>query len=75
MTFISSIVWDEESYNKIHSIPKKQRSKFIRERIKRDTLPSIGDILIALDNKEFTLEELLDYSERLHKIALREKGG
>jgi hypothetical protein len=71
MPLISTVSWDLQSYTKIMGIASRHRSKYIRDRINQETLPSVNTVIGALDSGEFTLGELEIYATRLLKISQR----
>jgi len=70
MTFVTSISFDNESWNVIKDIPPKQRSKFVRNCVKLNdeflTEPKL--IVNALNNKSLRIDEFTEYVRRLTNV-------
>lgn len=71
MARIVSLSLDEKTWDILEKIPKKQRSKFVREAVQMDNefLTPVPMIIRLLKTKQLEVYELINYTKKLMKIC------
>jgi hypothetical protein len=71
MARIVSLSLDEKTWDILEKIPKKQRSKFVREAVQMDNefLTPAPMIIRLLKTKQLEVYELINYTKKLMKIC------